>query len=100
MSAKIAMENRSLITSVNRAFSEHPASVGETYGEHFFVAVSFGWAMFKASLACFVHAVLPFAFVKTGSTTITELHTRMVLKRSEQQTQSGVAAPQSTHVGS
>ncbi|MEO7254514.1 MAG: DUF6356 family protein [Casimicrobium sp.] len=78
------MSNRSFITSVNRAFAEHPASVGETYGEHFAVAGSFGWAMFKASLACFVHAVLPFAFVKTGSTTITELHARMVLKRGEQ----------------
>jgi len=77
------MSNRSIITTVNRAFAEHPASVGETYGEHFAVAGSFGWALFKASLACFVHAVLPFAFVKTGSATITELHTRMVLKRAK-----------------
>jgi len=77
------MQNRSLITTVNRAFAEHPASVGETYSEHFVVASSFGWALFKASLACFVHAVLPFAFEKTGSKAITELHTRMVMKRSE-----------------
>lgn len=75
------MQNRSLITTVNRAFGEHPASVGETYGEHFAVAGSFGWALFKASLACFVHAVLPFAFEKTSSKAITELHTRMVMKR-------------------
>lgn len=75
------MQNRSLIGTVNRAFAEHPASVGETYGEHFAVAGSFGWALFKASLACFVHAVLPFAFAKTGSKAITELHTRMVVKR-------------------
>jgi hypothetical protein len=77
------MQHRSLITTVNRAFAEHPASVGETYGEHFMVASSFGWALFKASLACFVHAVLPFAFEKTGSKAITELHTRMVTKRSQ-----------------
>ena len=75
------MQNRSLITTVNRAFAEHPASVGETYGEHFVVAGSFGWALFKASIPCFVHAVLPFAFEKTGSRAITELHTRMAMKR-------------------
>ena len=74
------MQNRSLISTVNRAFAEHPASVGETYGEHFVVAGSFGWMLFKASLACFVHAVLPFAFEKTGSKAITELHTRMVMQ--------------------
>ena len=75
------MQNRSLISTVNLAFAEHPASVGETYGEHFVVAGSFGWALFKASLACFVHAVLPFAFEKTASKTIAELHARMVMKR-------------------
>ena len=75
------MQNRSLISTVNRAFAEHPASVGETYGEHFAVAGSFGWVLFKASLACFVHAVLPFAFEKTASLAISELHTRMVMKR-------------------
>jgi Family of unknown function (DUF6356) len=76
------MQNRSLIAHVNRAFAEHPASVGESYGEHFVVAGSFGWALFKASLACFVHAVFPFLFEKTGSKAITELHARMVTKRS------------------
>jgi hypothetical protein len=79
------MSNRSLIANVNRAFSEHPASVGETYPEHFVVAGSFGWALLKASLACFVHAVLPFLFVKTGSLAITELHMRMVSKRDRRQ---------------
>ena len=77
------MQKRSLLSTVNRAFAEHPAAVGETYGEHFVVAGSFGWTLFKASLACFVHAVLPFAFEKTGSKAITELHTRMVMTRSQ-----------------
>ena len=75
------MPNRSVLTTVNRAFVAHPKSVGETYREHFVVAGSFGWALFKASLACFVHAVLPFAFEKTGSKAITKLHALMVLKR-------------------
>lgn len=75
------MQNRSLLDTVNRAFSEHPASVGESYSEHFLTAGGFGWSLFKASVACFVHAVLPFAFEKTGSQAITELHARMVDNR-------------------
>lgn len=73
-----------LIGNFNRAFREHPASVGESYSEHLFVAGSFGWHLLKASLACFVHAVLPFAFKKTGSNAIVELHERMVSNRSHQ----------------
>ena len=80
------MQNRSLISNVNRAFSEHPASVGESYSEHFVTAGGFGWALFKASFACFVHAVLPFAFEKTGSKAITDLHAKMVSNRASHRT--------------
>jgi hypothetical protein len=45
------------------------------------MAFSFGARMFFASLACFVHGLLPFVFVKTGSTTIDGLHERMVTNR-------------------
>ena len=62
-------------------FTEHPATVDETYGEHMLAASGFGWRLLLASLACFVHALLPFLFVKTGSTMIEELHDRMVTTR-------------------
>lgn len=62
-------------------FTEHPASVDETYGEHMGVAASFGGRMILAGFACLVHALLPFLFIKTGSAAITELHERMVTKR-------------------
>ena len=75
------MQNHSLISKVNRAFCEHPASVGESYLEHSVTAGGFGWALLKASFACFVHALLPFAFEKTGSKAITELHAKMVSNR-------------------
>ena len=52
-----------------RAFTEHPASVGESYGEHLFRAVCFGTRMMGAGLACVLHGVLPFLFVRTGSRT-------------------------------
>jgi hypothetical protein len=66
---------------INRLFNEHPASVGETYGEHFLHASSFGLHMILAGLACLVHGLLPFLFVRTGSAAITTLHTRMVTHR-------------------
>ena len=80
------MQNRSLISNVNRAFSEHPASVGESYSEHFLTAGGFGWALFKASFACYVHAVVPFAFEKTGSKAIANLHAKMVSNRARHHT--------------
>ena len=62
-------------------FTEHPASVDETYIEHMGVAFSFALRMFLGSLACLVHAFLPFLCVKTGSEAIAELNERMVTHR-------------------
>ncbi|HVN45332.1 MAG TPA: DUF6356 family protein [Steroidobacteraceae bacterium] len=64
-----------------RAFTEHPASVGESYSEHLIRALGFGTRMVLAGLACLVHAVLPFLFVRTGSRAIAELNERMVINR-------------------
>jgi hypothetical protein len=64
-----------------RPFTEHPASVGESYGEHMGQAVCFGTRMVFAGLACLVHGVLPFLFVRTGSRTIAELNDRMSRRR-------------------
>jgi hypothetical protein len=69
---------------IKRLFTAHPASVNESYGEHLLQASSFGTRMILAGLACLVHGVLPFLFVRTGSTAITALHTRMVTSRRRQ----------------
>jgi hypothetical protein len=66
---------------IKRLFTEHPASVDESYGEHLLQASSFGTRMILAGLACLVHGLLPFLFVRTGSTAISALHTRMVANR-------------------
>ena len=66
---------------LHRLFTEHPASVNETYFEHMAAA---GWIFGKMTLgamACLVHAIFPFLFVKTGSRIITDLHDRMVINR-------------------
>lgn len=62
-------------------FTDHPASVDETYTEHMAAAASFGVHMLLGSVVCFIHALLPFLFVKTGSRIITQLHDRMVVNR-------------------
>jgi Family of unknown function (DUF6356) len=64
-----------------RAFTEHPASVSESYGEHLGRAWYFGLRMVFAGIACLVHGVLPFLFVRTGSRAISELNDRMVVNR-------------------
>ncbi len=68
--------------SFKAKFTEHPATVGETYGQHFVSAMGFTGTMLKATFCCGVHALLPFLFEKTGSNYITELHDRMVTNRS------------------
>jgi hypothetical protein len=64
-----------------RAFTEHPASVGETYTEHMGRAGCFGLRMIGAGIACLVHALLPFLFARTGSAAVAELNDRMVVNR-------------------
>lgn len=64
-----------------RAFTEHPASVGESYGEHLLRATYFGARMVFAGFACLLHGLLPFLCVRTGSRAIAELNDRMVVNR-------------------
>jgi Family of unknown function (DUF6356) len=62
-------------------FIEHPASVDETYLQHFISALSFGMKMVVAGVACMVHGLLPALFVTRGSDTVCALHERMVVSR-------------------
>ena len=67
--------------NLQRLFTVHPESVGETYGEHLVRASCFGGRMVVAGLACMVHALLPFIFVHSGSEAIDELHARIQATR-------------------
>lgn len=66
---------------ISALFTDHPASVNETYFQHMRMSAGFGWHLLRAAGACFVHAVLPFLFTSTGSGIITRLHARMVAHR-------------------
>jgi hypothetical protein len=70
-----------MIDHLRRLFTEHPASVGETYAQHLASACGFAVAMVAGGLACLAHAVLPFVFVTTASRTVTRLYDRMVKHR-------------------
>jgi hypothetical protein len=59
------------------AFTRHPATVGETYGEHFVFATGVGGRMVLAGLACLLHGVFPFLFERVGSRAIIDLHDRV-----------------------
>lgn len=63
------------------SFTQHPSSVGESYGEHLVVATGFGARMLAGGLACLVHGLLPFLFTRTGSRIIADLHERAVVNR-------------------
>lgn len=63
------------------AFTEHPASVNETYLEHLGSAWFFAFRMMSAGVACMLHGLFPFLFGTTGSTAIRQLHDRMVTNR-------------------
>ncbi|MEO8144721.1 MAG: DUF6356 family protein [Betaproteobacteria bacterium] len=64
-------------------FTAHPASVGETYGEHLANALYFARQLLAASAACLLHALFPFLFEKTASSILARLYERMVLSRSK-----------------
>ncbi|MEY4238831.1 MAG: hypothetical protein RL339_1432 [Pseudomonadota bacterium] len=67
--------------SLKTLFTQHPASVDETYGEHLAMASGFGIRMILGGCACLLHGIFPFLFVKTGSAQISTLHERMVENR-------------------
>ena len=64
-------------TQITRAFTDHPASVGESYFEHMRFAARFAARLFAAAGAASVHAVLPFMFEKTASRLICQMHADM-----------------------
>jgi len=62
-------------------FTDHPATVGESYPEHFGVATRFGLRMVAGGLGAIIHGVFPFLCTTTGSRTVVALHAEMVRKR-------------------
>ncbi|MCY3621240.1 MAG: DUF6356 family protein [Gammaproteobacteria bacterium] len=73
--------------------TDHLDEVGESYWEHMLKATGFAVAMLVGGVACLVHALLPFLFVRTGSARIRHLHEVMVETRFASSQQSADAEP-------
>ena len=58
-------------------FTEHPLSVGETYGEHFREAITFAKDLFLAAFACTIHSIIPWLFTTTASKKVKVLNRTM-----------------------
>ncbi|MBC8365608.1 MAG: hypothetical protein H8E59_11465 [Actinobacteria bacterium] len=56
------------------AFVEHPASAGETYGQHCRRALRVSATLAAASMAALVHALVPAWCTTRASDTVFELH--------------------------
>ena len=61
-------------------FTVHPASVGESYWEHFREAFYYGRRLIASGFAALIHAVFPFWHESTASRNVTELHKRMLTR--------------------
>ena len=62
--------------NVSKLFTDHPASVNETYFGHMAFAAWFASRLFMAGGAALVHAILPFMFETTASRIVRELYER------------------------
>ena len=63
--------------TIQRAFTEHPASVGETWGQHARVALSAAGTLAMAAMAATLHAIVPALFPTTASRAVDRLHARI-----------------------
>ena len=69
------------MSTLHRLFADHPASVNESYWQHFASAAGFGLRMVWGGLVCFVHAFIPGVCCTKASEMIGELHDRMITNR-------------------
>ena len=59
--------------AIKRYFTEHPESAGETYGEHFKVAMCVSRQLIGGGIAAAIHAILPNFHKTTASERIHSL---------------------------
>jgi Family of unknown function (DUF6356) len=67
--------------AMTNLFTDHPNAVGESYAEHLGEATGIGLAMVAGGFACLIHGLLPFLFVKTGTSVILGLSEKCAQRR-------------------
>jgi hypothetical protein len=64
-----------------RLFLDHPASVGESFRQHFGVATRFGFILLWGGMRAVLHGFIPALCKTSGSDTVIRLHNELVAKR-------------------
>ncbi len=64
-----------------RLFLDHPATVGESYRQHFGVATRFGAVMLWGGIRAVIHGIIPALCKTSGSDTVIKLHNELIAKR-------------------
>jgi hypothetical protein len=62
-------------------FLDHPASVGESYAQHFGVATRFGVILLWGGVRAVLHGFVPALCKTSGSETVVKLHEELIAKR-------------------
>ena len=75
---------------LSRWFTEHPRAIGESYAEHQRHALRFSGELLRASVACFIHALVPGAFEHTASSSVIRLYGEMSRRSTRNATAAGV----------
>ena len=68
---------------MNNIFTKHPKSVGETYLQHLYHAMSFSCLLFSLSLKALVHALFPFCYETAVSDKVKLLSEGMQKRRDD-----------------
>lgn len=76
-----------------KLFVDHPRTVNETYGEHWFVANRFGLLMIVAGLGTMLHGFVPGVMTRTGSNMVRKLYGEMTRRQSGAAQPASVPAP-------
>ena len=61
----------------SKLFTQHPQSLGMTWGSHGLGAARIGSELIGAGCACMIHAVVPGWFTETAGRTVVRLHDHM-----------------------
>jgi len=69
------------VGAIGRIFSEHPQSLGMSWGSHAVGAVGISLRLIGAGVACLIHAIVPVWFTQTAGKTVTEMYHDMARRK-------------------
>ena len=66
---------------MNNIFTKHPKEVGETYLQHGWQAMRYSLTFLFLFAIAFIHAILPFLFIRTASDVVCEMSKDMECRK-------------------